>query len=108
MSLCKVVHCKKEDYDLMVDRTTIFGNPFRVEKEEDREKMVDRYRHWLQTGENYGHPDATEEKRQNILNNLDKLEGKVLGCWCKPKKCHGDVLVELANFNRILKLYNEI
>lgn len=24
-----------------------------------------------------------------------KLKDKVLGCWCKPLSCHGDVLVEL-------------
>jgi len=24
-----------------------------------------------------------------------KLKGKRLGCWCKPKGCHGDVIVEL-------------
>ena len=22
---------------------------------------------------------------------------KTLGCWCKPKSCHGDILLELAN-----------
>jgi hypothetical protein len=24
------------------------------------------------------------------------LKGKVLGCFCKPKECHGDILVELV------------
>jgi len=28
---------------------------------------------------------------------LPELRGKVLGCWCAPKACHGDVLVSLAN-----------
>jgi len=27
--------------------------------------------------------------------NLEELRGKVLGCWCKPGFCHGDVLIEL-------------
>ena len=27
---------------------------------------------------------------------LPELRGKILGCWCAPKVCHGDVLVELA------------
>ena len=26
-----------------------------------------------------------------------ELRGKVLGCWCSPKACHGDVLAEIAN-----------
>lgn len=27
----------------------------------------------------------------------DDLRGKRLGCWCKPRRCHGDVLAVLAN-----------
>jgi len=26
---------------------------------------------------------------------MDELKGKTLGLWCKPKQCHGDVLLEL-------------
>lgn len=36
--------------------------------------------------------------RQDLMNSLHELDGKVLGCWCKGKPsdlCHGDVLVEL-------------
>ena len=21
---------------------------------------------------------------------IEELDGKILGCWCKPKSCHGD------------------
>lgn len=34
---------------------------------------------------------------KKLMNDLHELEGKVLGCWCKPKACHGDVLVELVS-----------
>ena len=31
-----------------------------------------------------------------LWNNLDNLENKVLGCWCKPSQpCHADVLIKL-------------
>ena len=30
-----------------------------------------------------------------LYNNLHELEGKVLGCWCKPSQCHGDILLKL-------------
>jgi hypothetical protein len=26
-----------------------------------------------------------------------ELRGRTLVCWCKPKACHGDVLLEVAN-----------
>ena len=32
-----------------------------------------------------------------LMADLPELEGLVLGCWCAPKPCHGDVLVRLAN-----------
>jgi hypothetical protein len=28
---------------------------------------------------------------------LPELKGRVLGCWCAPLACHGDVLAQLAN-----------
>jgi hypothetical protein len=33
---------------------------------------------------------------EELLSRLDELEGRVLGCWCKPEElCHGDVLLRL-------------
>jgi hypothetical protein len=32
-----------------------------------------------------------------LINSLHELKGKQLGCWCKPNKCHGDVLLKLYN-----------
>jgi uncharacterized protein DUF4326 len=32
-----------------------------------------------------------------LMNSLEELRGKTLGCWCKPRKCHGDILVKLVN-----------
>lgn len=29
-----------------------------------------------------------------LTSALAELSGKILGCWCKPGPCHGDVLVE--------------
>lgn len=33
----------------------------------------------------------------DLYNQLPELKGKVLGCWCKPNACHGDVLIKLLN-----------
>lgn len=35
------------------------------------------------------------ESSPELLSRLNELKGKTLGCWCKPLKCHGDVLVKL-------------
>jgi len=35
------------------------------------------------------------------FNAASELKGKILGCWCAPKACHGDILEELC------KTYNK-
>ncbi len=32
-----------------------------------------------------------------LREKLPELKGKILGCWCAPEACHGDILAELAN-----------
>lgn len=38
------------------------------------------------------------------MSDLHAVQGKVLGCWCKPRDCHGDILVELVRERYGLKL----
>lgn len=80
----RVVHCKKESYDVYIGRPSEWGNPFRIEKEKDRQWAIDQFKAWI-------------KKQPQLLSRLGELRGKVLGCWCKPKTCHGDVLAELAD-----------
>jgi len=53
--------------------------------EEERSRVVGQYREFL-----YSQPGLLEKARR-------ELRGKVLGCWCAPKLCHGHVLAEAAN-----------
>jgi hypothetical protein len=53
-----------------------------------RDEAVEAYREWITIGEG-----------RHLLKDLHQLENKVLGCWCKPNSCHGDVLLELINSN---------
>lgn len=103
-----VVNLKTDKYDVYIGRRRgnpiphgHFGNPFSHKKGtlavlelQSREECVIAYRKWLK-GEDYH--DVEPERRQWILNNLHLLKDKVLGCYCKPLACHGDVLLELIN-----------
>jgi hypothetical protein len=33
--------------------------------------------------------------REHLWNKLYLLDDQTLGCWCKPKACHGEVLKRL-------------
>lgn len=79
-----VVHCEKDDYDIYIGRPSKWGNPFKVGKDGTRKEVIEKYRAWI-----LDQPD--------LMNSLPELEGKILGCWCKPKACHGDILADLAN-----------
>lgn len=58
----------------------------------------------------WGNPFSTGTREENIKNfeeylvnnkelmqDLHELRGKRLGCFCKPKACHGDVLKKYAD-----------
>lgn len=74
-------------YDLMVDRTSFWGNPFVVGADGTRREVIEKYR-------------AMVLSRPDMLARLPELRGRVLGCWCKPRPCHADVLAELADLGR--------
>ena len=84
MENATVVHCKKEPFDVYIGRPSKWGNPFSIGKDGTREEVIDKYRNWIM-------------EQPKLLNCVKELEGKILGCWCSPKECHGDVLAELAN-----------
>jgi hypothetical protein len=60
-----------------------WGNPFRLYKEEDRDYKLKEYRYWL-------HHQPTEY----LAEMVHDLDGQILVCFCKPKACHGDIIVE--------------
>lgn len=85
-----VVHCKKEPYDVYIGRSSKWGNPFIIGRDGNRETVVRLFRESL-----------TENQREEARR---ELRGKVLGCWCKPELCHGDVLVEIAIETKEIKI----
>lgn len=34
---------------------------------------------------------------QTLMNDIEELRGKRLGCWCVPNPCHGDILIKVLN-----------
>jgi len=81
----RVVHCKKEPYDVYIGRPSKYGNPFKIGRDGSRAEVIQKYRIWLAS-----RPELVEDMRKN-------LKGKVLGCWCKPEACHGDVILEVIS-----------
>ena len=81
----RVVHCKRDRYDVYIGRPAPWGNPFEIGRDGSRDEVIKKYRQWLAA------------KPELIARAKVELRGKTLGCWCAPKPCHGDVLLEIAN-----------
>lgn len=94
-SVCRVVDCRKEPYDVYIGRPSKWGNPFKLGEDGDRKEVIDKFKQymWLRIRSD---PDGT-------YCALSELEGATLGCYCKPEACHGDVLVLLADLVSDLK-----
>jgi hypothetical protein len=88
-----VVNVRSTLYDVYIGRPSKWGNPFAIggsygpRGRLTRAKAIELYRQ-------YWYSDGCAELRAQARA---ELKDKVLGCWCKPKDCHGDVIAEYLN-----------
>ena len=82
--MTRVVNLRKEKYDIYIGRPSRYGNPYIIGRDGTREEVIAKYREYVLGN-------------KELLESLPDLKDKVLGCYCKPQKCHGDILVELIN-----------
>lgn len=79
-------------YDVYVGRPSKWGNPFRPKNHtlEERDRVCDQYEKWFWT-------------QPLLVNSIHELRGKVLGCYCKPLRCHADFLDRVANSGEMMR-----
>ena len=69
------------------------ANPFHIGPGTNRYKALALYREWLHKRIDAGDPSIIKELER--IKTLSR-EGDVrLVCWCKPKRCHGDIICEI-------------
>lgn len=95
----KVVHCKKEQYDVYIGRPGPWGNSYShlagtkaQHQVSTREEAIERYE-----------ADMRLIPIDGLRALLSLIAGKTLGCWCAPSACHGDVLVKLCRELELIK-----
>lgn len=85
----RVVNRRHELETQYIGRGSVWGNPFTSIKDRNtkaefvvntRDESVSAYKAYLL-------------KSPVLLFRLLELNGKKLGCFCKPQSCHGDILV---------------
>jgi len=63
-----------------------FCNPYKIGHDGTRDEVILKYENYIR------------QRLKNeifLRNELLDMNGKNLGCWCKPDPCHGDVLLKL-------------
>lgn len=71
------------NYDVDITRPSLYSNPFIIGQDGDRAEVIRKF--------------ADYAKTRFSNSQLLFLKGKTLGCVCKPKNCHGDILVMMAD-----------
>ncbi len=91
---------KNDPYDIYIGRGSKWGCPYTIIKDrptlateivESKEEALSKYKEYVLNS-------------PELMDSLDELEGKTLGCFCKPEKCHGDVLLELLSKKKLQKM----
>ena len=84
----RVVHCKRESFDVYIGRPSRFGNPHTMKAHgNNRAAVIELFEETARM-----RLEVDERWREDVKG----LYGKVLGCYCAPEPCHGDVLLKLA------------
>jgi len=75
---------EEANHSIYIGRPSKWGNPFEIGRDGTREEVVEKFKTYLLNN-------------NELMASLEELRGKNLLCWCAPKACHGDILIELAN-----------
>lgn len=80
---------KGDFFDTYIGRGTLWGNPYAIGNDGDREEVIRKFAYDFNKGFLRGGDEFNEK--------LKLLRGHTLGCHCKPFACHGDILARYLN-----------
>ena len=73
-------------------RPSALGNQFKIGVDGNRDEVIEKYRLWLM--EAFKHDVLVRREFDTLVSTYEDFGELVLVCWCKPLKCHGDVIKE--------------
>jgi hypothetical protein len=109
--ITRIVNLKNDPYDIYIGRGSKWGCPYTIIKDrptlaseivDSKEEALAKYKEYVLNS-------------PELMDSLDELEGKTLGCFCMPSDgsfpipfiCHGQVLVELLTKRKLQKLLKQ-
>lgn len=89
--ICRVVNKYNSDFDINIQRGTIWGNPYSSEQYGD--KAIPLFKEYFK---------KLIKDKTITKDHLEVLRGQRLGCTCHPKPCHGEFIAKVVN-----KIFND-
>jgi uncharacterized protein DUF4326 len=81
---------KRGAHGIYVGRPSPLGNPFPMQREEERAAVIRGYEGWL--AEQLLDPSSPASREIHRLAKLARKQDVCLVCWCAPKACHADII----------------
>lgn len=81
-----------EPKSVYIGRPSPLGNPFVMKSEAQRAEVITKYRALFEQYVAWQTPKIMQELKR--LEELARRGDLVLGCYCAPRACHGDVIKE--------------
>lgn len=81
-----------------IGRGSPLGNPFRIGRDGDRNRVCDKYEEWFDLQVRQKSPGVMNELRR--LHRLAQRGDLILGCYCSPNRCHGETIKRFLDAHR--------
>lgn len=79
----EIVNKYKSKFTHYIGRGSAFGNPFVIGPDGTREEVIAKY-------------EVYARNNPILLEQIKRLPSDaVLGCFCKPQACHGDIILKI-------------
>ncbi len=79
-------------YDFRVDRKSILGNPFVLNRINKRDYVCDKYQKYFDIYIQIKPNSTFVSTLQELLSTYQQYNKLRLFCWCAPLRCHGETI----------------
>ena len=81
---------------IKIDRSSFLGNPYYMSNESKRDEVCNKYEIYFKN--KFFNDMDFQEKFLDLIKYAQRYENIALGCWCYPKRCHGNTVKRYLEF----------
>lgn len=82
----------ENERDWKVDRSSVFGNPFIVDRHGNRDECIEQYAIYFKAALDDKESPVGWNYHNRMLPFYKHSEWIRLFCWCSPRNCHASII----------------